>query len=1011
MQLQGPGSTAVNATVGYDTASQTSTLTPSAALAYTTTYTATVTGARDTAGNALSPVSWTFTTAAAPPPPPDQGPGGPIAVVTSASNPYSKYLAKILRAEGLNEFATIDVSTLSVNTLASYDVVVLGNVTVTDAQATTLTGWVNGGGNLIAMRPSSNLAGLLGLTTATGTTGDAYLKIDPTTAAGSGIVTDTIQYHGTADRYSLSGAQAIATIYSTATTATTYPAVTLRSVGTSGGEASAFTYDLARSVALTRQGNPAWAGQERDGQAPIRSDDQFFGGASTDWVDLSKVAIPQADEQQRLLANLVQVMNRNRKPLPHFWYFPRNLKAVIVATGDDHGNGGTAGRFDQYLANSPAGCSVADWTCLRFSSYIYPGTPLSNSAAASYTSSGFEVGVHVQNGCSNFTPSSLTSNYASDLAAWRSAFPSLPNPSSNRFHCIVFSDWASQPKTELANGMRLEGNYYYWPGSWVQDRPGFMTGSGMPMRFTDTDGSMIDVYQAPTQMTDESGQSFPFTPDTLLNNALGTAGYYGAFNANMHTDNATTFKDDQLIASATARGVPMISGKQLLAWTDGRNASSFGSIAWTANTLTFTVAVGAGANGLTAMLPTAGPSGTVLSGLSRGGTAVPFTTSTIKGLEYASFPAASGSYAASYAPPAPTGGGGLRSTASLAQLASGPASPVISNVQATGTQTRTGPAAAFAWRTTVPATSEVALGTTPDSLSTKVARRDTTRDHTVRATGLAPGTTYYYRVTSRDTSENEQTYPAIGQAPSSFTTPAADRSEPVASKPGLTVLPDGTAQVAWTTNEPADSQVRVGDSADALNDQEADAPALIQDHLVVVTHLQPNRTYWVNTTSTDAAGNAVAGPAVPLVTPGPGVAEQTTAAFRRGTTNGQATIGTSGLGSVTLAGSGTASRTGSFVSGVIDAQAMVDWDRVSVQADVPTGSALIIRARIGSTATPDATWSSWRAVKAGDRVGGGSRYIQYRVELASKANAGAPSLYSIGFGNNGAPVVATTETG
>ena len=33
-----------------------------------------------------------------------------------------------------------------------------------------------------------------------------------------------------------------------------------------GGQAAAFTYDLARSVVYTRQGNPAWAGQERDGE-------------------------------------------------------------------------------------------------------------------------------------------------------------------------------------------------------------------------------------------------------------------------------------------------------------------------------------------------------------------------------------------------------------------------------------------------------------------------------------------------------------------------------------------------------------------------------------------------------------------------------------------------------------------------------------------------------------------------------------------------------------------------
>ncbi len=170
----------------------------------------------------MSPVTWSFTTAAPPPPPPDQGPGGPIALVTSSSNPYSKYLAEILRTEGLNEFATIDVGSLSAATLASYDVVVLGEVSVTAAQATTLTTWVNGGGNLIAMRPSSALSNLVGITAASGTSiSNAYLKVDTATAPGAGIVSDTIQYHGAADRYTLSGAQAIATIYSNATTATT----------------------------------------------------------------------------------------------------------------------------------------------------------------------------------------------------------------------------------------------------------------------------------------------------------------------------------------------------------------------------------------------------------------------------------------------------------------------------------------------------------------------------------------------------------------------------------------------------------------------------------------------------------------------------------------------------------------------------------------------------------------------------------------------------------------------
>ena len=49
--------------------------------------------------------TWSFTTAAPPPPPPDEGPGGPILVIASAGNPFSRYYAEILRAEGLNEFA------------------------------------------------------------------------------------------------------------------------------------------------------------------------------------------------------------------------------------------------------------------------------------------------------------------------------------------------------------------------------------------------------------------------------------------------------------------------------------------------------------------------------------------------------------------------------------------------------------------------------------------------------------------------------------------------------------------------------------------------------------------------------------------------------------------------------------------------------------------------------------------------------------------------------------------
>jgi hypothetical protein len=589
-------------------------------------------------------------------PPPqdtDNGPGGPILVISNPANPFTRYAGEILLAEGLNQYSIQEIGTLDAAALANYDVAILGETSLTSAQVTMLSDWVNAGGNLIALRPDPQLAGLLGLTSAGSTLANGYLLIDTAAGPGRGLVDQTIQYHGAADLYTLNGATAVATLYSNASTVTTNPAVTLRSLGSAGGQAAAFTYDLARSVVYTRQGNPAWAGQERDGTSPRRSDDLFFGAAAgdpqTDWIDLNKVAIPQADEQQRLLANLILTMNADRKPLPRFWYLPRGLKAAVVMTGDDHGNNGTQGRFAAYEAVSPAGCNVDNWECVRGTSYIYPSTPLPPAAALAFQVEGFEIGVHVSSNCGDWTASSLESFFATQLADFASLFPGINVPVTNRTHCIAWSDWASEPKVEKAHGIRFDTNYYYWPGSWVQDRPGLFTGSGMPMRFADTDGTRIDVYQAATQMTDESGQSFPFNIDTLLDNALGSNGYYAVLTANMHTDSASHAGSDAIVASAQSRGVPVVSAKQMLAWIDGRNGSKFSGHTWSSNALSFTLTAAAGANGLRAMLPATTSAGTLAS-LTANGDPVAFTTQTVKGISYAVFPAGSGAYVATYAP-------------------------------------------------------------------------------------------------------------------------------------------------------------------------------------------------------------------------------------------------------------------------------------------------------------------------------------------------------------------------
>ncbi len=322
-------------------------------------------------------------------------------------------------------------------------------------------------------------------------------------------------------------------------------------------------------------------------------------------------------------------------------------------TGDDHAKGGTSRRFDHYMAQSPPGCSVADWQCVRSTSYVYTGTPLTDAQAAAYQAAGFEIALHYHVApapadCSDFDPATIGADLGEQLDAFAVKWPSLARPVSNRTHCIVFSDWSSAPSAERAHGIRLDANYYYWPGTWLRDRPGLFTGSGFPMRFAAGDGALIDVYQLATQITDESDMNIPAHIRALLDGALGADGYYGVFTANMHNDDPTHPGADAIVAEAQRRGVPVVSAAQMLTWLDGRNDSSFGGLSFTAGQLRFRLNAAPGSRGLEAMIPSVS-SGGALQGLSRDGQAVPMDHRTVKGISYVMFDAVPGDYVASYA--------------------------------------------------------------------------------------------------------------------------------------------------------------------------------------------------------------------------------------------------------------------------------------------------------------------------------------------------------------------------
>ena len=412
---------------------------------------------------------------------------------------------------------------------------------------------------------------------------------------------------------------------------------------------------------------------------------------------------------------------------------------------------------------------------MRSSSYGYVGNTISDAQYAAYTAEGFEFGVHADAGlasgggwCGTW-PADMMAQYTAQYDALFDKYASLPVQSSERNHCYSWfgytgpDGWVpytSTPEADAAQGIRLDTNISYNPPAGRQSIPGYQMGSGMLMRFAQVDPSGVmtpymDIYNGGTQMNDDNGQgaaAMRTIVDSYLDAAIGPQGYYGAFVVNMHSDNWYGWSyagSDQIVASAQARQIPVVSGAQMVEWLDGRNSSYFSNLIWAGNALSFNINPAAGARNLKAMLPSQFR-GNPLSLLQQDGSPIPFTLETIKGVEYAIFDAQAGSYSATYTPDT--------------------FAPVITQLMA---DPSLGGNAEITWTTNEAATSRVDYGTSAGSLTLSATTPGLVTQHSVQLSGLLPNTTIYYRVTSSDESGNTAVSPGTGNAPASFNTPSA----------------------------------------------------------------------------------------------------------------------------------------------------------------------------------------------------------------------------------------------
>jgi hypothetical protein len=587
----------------------------------------------------------------------------PILVVVNdayTGNKFGRYLGEILRAEGLNAFTLLDISTVTSVELSQHQLTILAETPLTSSQASMFTNYVNSGGRLIAMRPDAQITSLFGLSSSAGSQTDGYLKINNSNSwiggtPGAGLTTSVLQIHGASQKYTLlGGSVTLAELYSSRTSPSGYAAV----VGSPSGTAVAFTYDLANNIAYTRQGNPANANLDVDNDGVLRTIDLFLGqGGSAPWIDREIIPVPQADEQQRFFARLVRQLVDASKPLPQLWYFPGTNKTMLISTGDAHAN------LTSYYQNE---INLLNNYNAKMTFYISIAGEPANSTMQGWRAQGYEFGIHPYTYKPDSYPpyniTNLTQGYNVFDSWWSSTFSS-PKSRTVRNHQVAWLGWTDAADLAASYNIALDTNFYHW-GTWLQKTDGtwphgYITGSGQPMKFIRQDGTLINNYQLLTELVDEQLVSGAGSSPEMLSSAqainvskslidASQAGDYAALMTQFHVDyfNVAQTWIQGTLDYARILGIPMWNADTFVNYTETRHDAAYSDINWdnVSRMLTFNLVSNATSTTLTTLLPKY-YNGLQLAAVTVDGLPVSYTFQPVKGVDMAFVSTSSGTHA------------------------------------------------------------------------------------------------------------------------------------------------------------------------------------------------------------------------------------------------------------------------------------------------------------------------------------------------------------------------------
>ena len=567
-------------------------------------------------------------------------------LVLATNDGFGTYTTEILKAEGFNEFQLDSLSDQKITKayLEKFDLIILAETNVGSSEKELLTNYVENGGNLIAFRPDKNLNELFGIVSGEGTINEGYIGINPLSEYGKGLTAATLQFYGNADKYIAKDAEIIAEIFDRHDQTSGFPGVVKNDYRK--GHTVAFLYNLPKNIVYTRQGNPEFAGIEKDGIPGLRGLDLF----AENWVDTTKNTINQADQQLALLSKCIEKLSESKKPFPRFWYFPDTLKCVATLTND--------GEYRSEVDFEPQFRDV-DSMGAKMTLYILENENVSKDWADKWIAKGHEIAGHPDDTQEANNPQwkNMDSMLAVKINGIKTKYQIPVRTNVNHWFVwcgtdsIGNRDFAAQAMLEEKNGIELDINYAHYDINSTQGKnylgtPGYsqgnFTGSGLVMKFANGKGKTVNVYQHFNAVYDQQYNElhdpegffncFKGLVDRSLNNEI-----YSYVSIKSHNDEYYFSKEPlmKMLAYANSKNVPVWTAENLLDFIKMKDEASFSELNWLNNKLSFTLnSKLKHSYGLTFMLP-ASFAGNKLKIVTKNGEATPFSSRKVKGSDYA----------------------------------------------------------------------------------------------------------------------------------------------------------------------------------------------------------------------------------------------------------------------------------------------------------------------------------------------------------------------------------------